>query len=278
MTAGSGDTAYLWGDNRGFLFRVDGTTITQMTVPTEPSGGPTPRDEPINLAGLGADTANGERIRVASTRSAKMYESTDGGQTWSQVGVAPPTPSDPLVYRFAFDPNDIDHVVAGMASHGAYASFDGGASWKKSTGISIAPDGRANFFEVVISPADPNVVWAVGLDVTEEMSDPNLNGRYFYRSGDGGKRFDKAFADSAEVSLRNGQTIAPHPTNPDVVYFEFGTCWGGRGTDLYRWDHATGQISWTNQPVYEDYYAIAFNPADPSVMYIALTSENGHGC
>jgi hypothetical protein len=77
---------------------------------------------------------------------------------------------------------------------------------------------------------------------------------------------------SADVTLINGPTMAAHPTNANVLYFTFGTSFSGYGTDLYRFDTATSQVTKTHN-AYHGIDAFAFNPAAPSVMYLGLVKE-----
>ena len=72
------------------------------------------------------------------------------------------------------------------------------------------------------------------------------------------------------MTLTNGVLLVPHPSDADVLYFEFGTYFQGYGTDIYRYDHGTGDVTTTHNG-YDDVSSIAFNPVDASVMYFGLT-------
>lgn len=67
--------------------------------------------------------------------------------------------------------------------------------------------------------------------------------------------------------------MAAHPTNPNVLYFSYGTSFGGYGADLYRYDDATGRVTKTHN-AYHGIPSIAFNPADPATMYLGLALES----
>ena len=75
-----------------------------------------------------------------------------------------------------------------------------------------------------------------------------------------------------KVTLVNGPTMAPHPTDADILYFVFGTNYANEGTWLYRYDDSTGQVT-RQHNTYHDVFAITFLPGDPSVMYLGLTIE-----
>ena len=77
--------------------------------------------------------------------------------------------------------------------------------------------------------------------------------------------------------LYNGNVLVAHPTDPDVLYYLYGTNpqFEENYGALYRVEASTGDITVEAQfgGDIDDYAAIAFNPADPDVIYITLTSE-----
>jgi hypothetical protein len=199
-----------------------------------------------------------------------VWESTAAGEgRWSQIGPAPV--AEPLTYRVSFDPSDLDHVVAGFATEGAFASDDGGATWTKATGLTKGDRG-ANVFNFAVSPADGRVVWAEGIDLAESLANVPSEGRHIYRSKDGGRTFKRVLSQNRKITLVNGAVMAAHPTNPNVLYFVFGTYFQNYGTDVFRYDARKKKVTRTHNG-YDDVSSIAFNPADPSVMYFGLTTE-----
>jgi hypothetical protein len=254
LTAAPGGRAYAWAVNQGVLFRIDGRTVTTLKAPV------------TSIVGFGADAKSGDFVRLADT-SGQVWESFDAGATWSPLGS--PAREGAFVYRAAFDPSNLDHIVVGTMVSGAFVTFDASRTWTQAIGIT---KGIANVFNVVVSPANPSVVWAQGIDITEADAGAPSGGRHIYRSIDGGLTFGAAVDQSAEVTLVNGPTMAAPPSNPDVLYFVFGTSFGGYGTDLYKYDAATGRVTWTHNG-YDEIGAIAFSPASPSVLYLGLVSE-----
>jgi hypothetical protein len=208
LTPARGGRVYAWADNRRFLVRYD-------------SRGAKLLKQPADFIGLGVDPQNGEHVR-AGGNDGTIWDSTDGGESWTQLGALTQNGA-PIFYRFAFDPKDLDHIVAGVVSSGAFVSRDGGRSWLNA-GLR-----NTNVFEVVVSPADSSRVWAEGLDMSESL-------RHIWYSDDGGATFTPVLSESAEVELINGNLLAPHPTDKDVLYFEFGTHIFQHGTNLYRYD------------------------------------------
>jgi photosystem II stability/assembly factor-like uncharacterized protein len=257
LTAAEGGRAYAWRDNGATLYRIDAGGVTRLTSPVD------------NIIGLQADKANGAHVRLGDGLGG-VWESLDAGDgRWAQIGA--PQVTEPLVYRVTFDPNDLDHVLVGMATEGAFVSDDGGATWTAASGFA-RDDRGANVFNFAVSPADGRVVWAMGIDLGESLDGAPSGGRHIYRSRDGGRTFKRVLKQSRKVTLVNGPVMAAHPTKPHVLYFVFGTYFQSYGTDIYRYDARRKKVTTTHNP-YHDVSSIAFNPADPSVMYLGLTVE-----
>ncbi len=252
ITAALGGRAYAWSDNGAAFYRIDGAGVHALSTPAP------------NIVGVGVDPKNGLHLRIGDA-TGTLHDSTDGGETWAKQG-APIAPGGFLGYRFAFDPGDLDHVLFGQSSDGSWVSFDGGAHWAASAGLGAL---GANAFAIAVSPADGNVVWLEGLELGPDI-------RHVYRSGDGGATFEAVITESPEIDLINGNLLAPHATEADVLYFVFGTGYADYGTDIFRYDHATGQVTKTHN-AYDEVSAIVASPADPSVLYLGLTVEDGGG-
>jgi hypothetical protein len=244
-----GGRAYAWSDNRSFLVRYDSRGALKLK-------------QPAAFVGLAVDRANADHVR-AGDGNGVIWDSRDSGETWSRIGVLIPENPPVIFYRFAFDPADLDHIVAGMTIAGASVTFDGGRTWQRSSNLSV----RMNVFEIAVSPADSNVVWAEGIDLDQEM-------RRIELSRDGGASFRRAVDQSETVHLINGNILAPHPVLPDVLYFVFGTFFQNYGTDLYRFDAASAKLTVTHSD-YNDINAIAFSPVRPNLMYLGLEVESG---
>ncbi|MGW5424153.1 WD40/YVTN/BNR-like repeat-containing protein [Streptomyces sp. NPDC003943] len=253
LTAGVGSRAFVWEPNGATLARVDGTTVTTLTAPT------------TAVVGLGTDPADAGHVRLAGN-DGKLYDSRDGGATWTAIGT-PAFPAGTGVYSVAFDPANLDHAVAGAMVNGGAVTTDGGTTWTASTGLTSGTS--ANLFRTAVSPANPAVVYGVGIDLTEAVPGSGNEGRHLYRSTDGGRTFAKIVDDTSDHKLTNSTLLAPSPTDPAVLYFEYGTYFSGYGTDLLRYDAGTGLVTKTHN-AFDGVSAIAFNPARPSVMYLGV--------
>lgn len=256
LTAARGGQAYAWdGDGNLSLVTPDG--ITPLTSPAD------------EVAGLTTDPLRGDRLRVADG-DGQLHDSRDGGRTWQAVGV-PAFPQGELlmVYTAAFDPYNRNHVVMGAATEGARVTYDGGRTWRSSTGLGS----RVNVFSATISPAAPNVVYAMGLNLEETDANAPSGGRHIYRSLDGGHRFTPVVDQGDGITIPNGPLLAAHPKDPGVLYFVWGTGWSGIGTDIYRYDSRRDRVT-TNHNSYDRVTSVAFNPANPKVMYLGVAEES----
>jgi hypothetical protein len=169
-----------------------------------------------------------------------------------------PPGASALVYRGAFDPANLDHAVVGTASTGAFVTFDGGRNWQRAEGLGQ----NFNVFNLVVSPAGGDVVWAMALNLGDES-------RHIYRSTDGGRSFAPVVGAGNGVTLINGPVMAAHPSNQDVLYFVFGTYFQDYGTDLFRFDASTRELRLMHHD-FDDIDAIAFSPLNPDLMYFGL--------
>ena len=247
ITPATNGLAYLWSDHRANFVRYQSERTTVLTAPAE-------------VAGIGVDLATPDRVRLGSVDGV-IWESTDGGYTWSRLSQTPLT--NPFAYRVAFDRTNLDHAVFGMLGEGALVTFDGGRSF-------VVPSGLGhgfNVFSVAISPVDPNTVWAEGLEVRGET-------RRIFLSRDGGRSFTPVISQSPDVVLVNGTLIVPHPSDPNVLFFVFGSYFQNYGTDLYRYDAAAAVLTKTHFP-FDDIDAIVFSPRNPDVMYFGLEVVEG---
>lgn len=243
--------AYAHGDNDSVIVRVDDEMITKLSSPAGDAG----------IIGLGVDANDPDHLRIGDT-AGRLWDSVDAGVTWSPLGVA--AFADSLGYRAAFDPQDLDHVLFGALGVGVRVSKDGGAGWEGASGLG---PGQANGFNVVVSPAAGEVVWVQGLDLADPDS---ATSRHIWRSEDGGLSF-VAVVDSDDATLYNGNHLFPHPSDPDILYFVFGSNFGNYGTDLFRYDHAQAKISLTHNAWHDT--VIEFLPGDPSWIYLGLSVE-----
>ncbi len=201
-----GGRVYAWSENREFFVRYDARGAVKLRQPAE-------------FVGVAVDPANADRVRAGGSNGT-LWESVDAGETWNPLGSKI---NAALVYRFAFDAHDLDHILVGTVTTGAYLSRDGGRNWTPVQGFGNS----ANVFHLAFSPVDSNRVWAVAIDNEQSNNGHPSHGRHIYLSDDGGATFRAVVDEKPGVKLVNGPTMAPHPTNRDVLYFIFGTHFDG---------------------------------------------------
>src|SRR5919202_6034550 len=119
------------------------------------------------------------------------YKTTDGGKTWSHIGLAEtqniskirvdPSNSD-IVYVAAFG-----HHAAPNADRGVFRSKDGGKTWDKI----LFRDNKTGAIELIIDPNNPQVLYAALWEAYRnswEMSSGGA-GSGLFKSVDGGDRW-----------------------------------------------------------------------------------------
>ena len=117
-----------------------------------------------------------------------MYKSTDGGESWSHVGL-----EDSLyISRILVHPDDPDVVyaaavgswVADDPQKGVFKTVDGGTTWTKS--LAVTQDGyHVGAADIVMDPRDPDVLYASSWDRNSGA------GSAIYKTTDGGARWSK---------------------------------------------------------------------------------------
>lgn len=253
LVAGVGAMAYAVSPNRQQMYEISAFDVRAVTGPVVGDG----------VVGFATDPRQPGLLRAVDP-SGQLHESTDAGGAWHSLGRPPG--ADLSLYTARFAPDDPDVVVVGTMRDGAYLSTDAGGRWTRAKGL--APkNGPANVFTVEFSPTDPRMVWLEGYDLA--ASDDVA--RRIWLSRNGGRRF-KVVLDGSDAKLINGPVMAASPADPDVVYFVFGTWFGGYGTDLYRYDAGSRSLV-TLHHGYDDIASIAFHPTEPDVMYLGLAEE-----
>lgn len=151
---------------------------------------------------------------VAATEDTGLLLSRDAGRTWKHL----PTPAKAA--HATFDPANTDVMYGAFFKNGLMKSTDGGKHWAK---ISKGIVNNSEMLEVVVSPANPNDVHAIGA--------VDWNGSY-YGSHDAGaswERVNKLRTDTktnptldgfnggtASLSAPRNLSISPH--NPKEIF------------------------------------------------------------
>jgi len=177
---------------------------------------------------------------MAATQESGLVLSRDAGRTWRTLG----TPAKAA--SAAFDPVDPTVIYGAFFKHGILKSSDAGKHWNA---VSKGFDGNSETIDVVVSPANPRDLYAIG---SKDWSGT------FYRSNDGGTTWktsakiavdavgnptlDNVFNGTASLSAP--RMIALNPRNPKELFLsanwrpclseDGGATWTerGRGTDI----------------------------------------------
>jgi photosystem II stability/assembly factor-like uncharacterized protein len=164
---------------------------------------------------VGSGEAN---VRNSVSYGKGMYKSTDGGKTWSWLGLG----DTRHIARVVINPRDVQKVYAAAIGHaygpnaerGVFMSPDGGATWNKTLYI----DDRHGASDLDIDPQNPNVLyagmWYFDRKQWTHRSGDTLGG--VFKSVDGGKSWKKLTAGLPKLMGRIGIKVAPG--QPNVVY------------------------------------------------------------
>jgi len=224
----------------GILRSTDGGT-TWSTLCTAPFVGQ-------GFYDLIIDPANGAHVLAATTGG--LYESSNGGPTWTQRRAS-------RTWSLSMAPagGAVAEVLAGCAD-GVFRSTNGGTTW-----TAVALPGSPGTFDrvaVAIARSDPSVAYAWGA----RGSTP-----YLWRRAGG-----TWTAVGSPPGVATGQAwydwfLAVAPDRATQIYC--GAIEVHRG-DLsgttWSWQNITART--TGQSIHPDQHAIAFEPGNPSTIYV----------
>ncbi|NNM05241.1 MAG: hypothetical protein HKO65_09075, partial [Gemmatimonadetes bacterium] len=226
-----------------------------------------------------------------------VYKSTDGGETFENVGLSDTHhisevlvhPSDPEVAYVASQ----GHLWGHAGEKGIYKTEDGGRTWRHLSN-GLPDDGRTGASDLKMDPGDPNVMYAAfweRIRMPHKFLSGGPNGGIF-KSTDGGESWTKLTnglptGDTGKIGLAVYHSdpdilmaIVEHgfqPTRQDSAFSDMTQL----GTGLYRSED--GGASWeyvnryNNRPFY--YSHIWMDPQDDQRVYVlagsAQVSEDG---
>ncbi|HSP15257.1 MAG TPA: hypothetical protein VLV78_10945 [Thermoanaerobaculia bacterium] len=224
--------------------------------------------QPIGSIGALAVAASNPKVIYAGSGEADMrsdiaqgdgmYKSTDGGRTWTHIGLADSQqigrvivhPDDPdLVYVAA-----LGHPYAANAERGVFRSSDGGRTWKKVLG----PNADTGAIDLAFEPGNPRVIYAALWQTRRtpwSVYPPSTGaGSGLFKSTDGGDTWTEL-----HVTTKPGRIgIAVAPSMPNRVYAlvdaerggmyrsdDRGATWTRAGSDSRVWSRGWyfGQIT-----------------------------------
>ncbi|MFQ5689977.1 MAG: WD40/YVTN/BNR-like repeat-containing protein [Gemmatimonadota bacterium] len=173
-------------------------------------------DSDPNVIYVGTGSAD---IRGNVSQGAGVYKSTDGGKTWTHVGLD----DAGQIGRIAVHPTHPDIAFAAVLGHpfgpnperGIFRTRDGGASWEKVLFISDS----TGAIDVSIDVRNPRIVYA-GMWRAERKPWTLISGAQeggIWKSTDGGDTW-KRLAGGLPEGLVGKTSVSVSPANPDRVW------------------------------------------------------------
>ncbi|HET7632354.1 MAG TPA: hypothetical protein VFK16_08575 [Gemmatimonadaceae bacterium] len=220
-----------------------------------------------------------------------VYRSTNGGVTWSSLGLT----KTQHIGRIVVDPRNPDIVyVAALGAlwtsspeRGLYKSVDGGKSWQMSKFVSD----KAGFIDVAMDPRNSNVLFAASY---ERLRKPAYftsggPGSALWKTTNAGKTWTEVKGGGFPATTKGRMNIQFAPSNPDIIYVmvEADSVRGAKPqqllSGLYR--SADGGRTWkwmstiNSRPFY--FSQVRVDPTDPNRIYrgaqdFAFSTDGGY--
>ncbi len=160
--------------------------------------------------------------RQSSSFGAGMYKSTDGGKTFTHIGLR----ETQTIARVIVHPTNPDVVwVAAVGrlfgpnpERGVFKSTDGGATWKHVLKV----DENTGATDLVLDPSDPNTLFAATYQRrrTACCFVGGGPGSGLWRSADGGETWQKVEGGGFPRGTKGRIALAMTPADPNVVYVQ----------------------------------------------------------
>jgi photosystem II stability/assembly factor-like uncharacterized protein len=203
-----------------------------------------------------------------------VYKSIDGGKTWTNVGLQ----KTKYISRILIDPSDPQHVIVGALGdvfsdspdRGAYVTFDGGKTWKKT--LFIGPE--SGVCDLASSPKTPNVIYAGVWEFQRRPWTFRSGGERdgLYRSTDGGRTWAHLTGGGLPEGItgRIGLAVAPSDQNRIYALIESkrGILWRSDNGGT-TWQLVSSNTLVDERPFY--FTHVEVDPSNPDHVYTAST-------
>ncbi|MDT8369529.1 MAG: hypothetical protein RQ745_10005 [Longimicrobiales bacterium] len=227
----------------------------------------------------------GERAsRQSSSWGDGVYKSTDGGETWTHMGLT----DSKHIGRVVLHPDDPEIVFVAAMGHlwgpneerGLYRSTDGGASWD---GV-LQVDENTGAVDVIFDPVDPETLYAATYQRRRRPYSFHGGGpgSALWKSTDGGDTWTKLTHAGLANGLPTGEIgrigIDLYRADPRIVYasieqgerYNASTAYEERRAGIYRSGDGgetwTWMSDWNPRPMYAS--QITIDPNDDQRIYM----------
>ena len=205
-----------------------------------------------------------------------MYKSSDGGKTWSHVGLE----QTHVISWIAIDPRNPDVVYAAALGHvwapnpdrGVYKTTDGGKHWQKVLFL----DDKTGAITLAMDPSNPQVLYATMWETyrrpwTYSSGGP---GSGIYKTTDGGAHWSNISHNPGLPTGIFGKVgVAVAPSKPNVVYALVQAKYKGKPGGLFRsedggatWKLMSDDEEITQRAFY--YMRVYPDPRDANTIYL----------
>ncbi|WP_419942576.1 WD40/YVTN/BNR-like repeat-containing protein [Candidatus Palauibacter sp.] len=195
-----------------------------------------PSDHAIVWAGTG-ETSIRSNVSIGNG----VWKSTDGGESWSHVGLE----GTGRVGRILIHPRDADIVYVAALGHayaesderGVYRTMDGGASWEKVLFV----DRGTGAYEMVMDPANPRKIFATmwDIDLKTWKRDSGGPGSGLHLTMDGGDTWTELEGNGLPTGTLGKIAVCMSASDSDRVYALIET---SDGVPMEGYEADTGEL------------------------------------